>query len=197
METSTFASLVDPNEGTSLSYFTPSVISGAKCAKITGEDVAPEIAYWKTSILCSVLGANPPLDVMEGYLRRVWNSQDIDKISMVKHGLFLVRFHTTEAQQAVVQRGVFFFDRKPLLVKPWNPELELYTEQLTSLPIWVQLHELDLKYWGMDSLGKIGSILGIPIKTDRYTMEKRLLRYARLLIDIPLDAPFHDCGVCQ
>lgn len=44
----------------------------------------------------------------------------------------------------------------------------------------------------MDCLGKIGSILGIPIKTDRYTMERRVLKYARLLINIPLDALFPD-----
>ena len=79
-----------------------------------------------------------------------------------------------------------------MLVKPWNPELDIHTETLTSLPIWVQFHELELKYWGMDCLGKIGSILGIPIKTDRYTMERRLLKHARLLIEIPLDAPFPD-----
>ena len=95
-----------------------------------------------------------------------------------------------EAQQAIVNTGFFYFARKPLLVKPWNPELDLHTEQLTSLPIWVQFQGLDLKYWGMDSLGKIGSILGIPIKTDRYTMDKRFLRYARLLIDMPLNDPF-------
>lgn len=79
-----------------------------------------------------------------------------------------------------------------MLVRPWNADLNLHTDQLTSLPIWVQLHGLNVKYWGIDSLGKIGSILGIPIKTDRYTMEKRYLQYARLLIDIPLDMEFPD-----
>jgi len=44
----------------------------------------------------------------------------------------------------------------------------------------------------MDSLGKIGSILGIPLKTDHYTMDKQLLRYARLLIDMPLKDHFPD-----
>jgi len=32
--------------------------------------------------------------------------------------------------------------------------------------------------------------LGIPIKTDKYTKEKTLLKYARLLIDISLDYAF-------
>lgn len=44
----------------------------------------------------------------------------------------------------------------------------------------------------MDSLSKIGSTLGIPIKTNRYTMEKRMLKYVRLLINIQLDAVFPD-----
>ena len=83
---------------------------------------------------------------------------------------------------------MFFFDNKPLLVKLWNPELDLKTDTLTSLPIWVQFHELELKYWGLDSLSKLGRTLGIPIKIDRYTMEKRMLKYARLLIDIQLNA---------
>ncbi|KAJ8419287.1 hypothetical protein Cgig2_016815 [Carnegiea gigantea] len=42
----------------------------------------------------------------------------------------------------------------------------------------------------MASLSKLGSILGIPIKTDRYTMEKARLKYARLLIEIPVDDTF-------
>ena len=41
---------------------------------------------------------------------------------------------------------------------------------------------------GAEILSKIGSILGIPIKTDRYSKEKTTLRYARLLIDISLDS---------
>jgi len=44
----------------------------------------------------------------------------------------------------------------------------------------------------VDSLSKIGSVIGIPLKTDKQTMDKTLLSYARLLIDIPLDGPFMD-----
>ena len=52
--------------------------------------------------------------------------------------------------------------------------------------------DLDIKYWGLTSLGKLGSILGIPIKTDRFTLEKTKLHYARLLIDIKLKDSFPD-----
>ena len=38
----------------------------------------------------------------------------------------------------------------------------------------------------MASLSKLGCTLGIPIKTDKHTMEKTRLTYASLLIDIPI-----------
>ncbi|KAJ8436726.1 LOW QUALITY PROTEIN: hypothetical protein Cgig2_027397 [Carnegiea gigantea] len=93
-------------------------------------------------------------------------------------------------QLAVVQRGVYFFDWKPFLVKPWNQEMDINTEAIPSLHIWVQCLDLDIKCQGLESLSKIESILGILIKTNKYTKEKTLLQYARLLIDISLDYAF-------
>ena len=54
----------------------------------------------------------------------------------------------------------------------------------------MQLCGLDVKYWGMESFSKIVGLLGILIKTDRYTMERSMLCYARMLIDISLDDEF-------
>ncbi|KAJ8421473.1 hypothetical protein Cgig2_007650 [Carnegiea gigantea] len=52
--------------------------------------------------------------------------------------------------------------------------------------------ELNIKYWGMESLSKIGSLLGIPIETDKYTKEKTMLQSARLLIEVSLEGPYPD-----
>ncbi|KAJ8426870.1 LOW QUALITY PROTEIN: hypothetical protein Cgig2_033791 [Carnegiea gigantea] len=113
---------------------------------------------------------------MEGFLRRIWQSMDIDRICLIKKGVFLVRFNNLEDQSAVAKKG--------------NPEMDINTESITSLPIWVRFLDLDIKYWELSSLSKLGSILGIPIKIDRYTIEKTKLQYASLLIDIPVDDAF-------
>ena len=47
-----------------------------------------------------------------------------------------------------------------------------------------------VKYGGVKSLSKIGSILRIPIKTDKYANEKTMLRFSRLLIGVSLDSTF-------
>ncbi|KAJ8419951.1 hypothetical protein Cgig2_002969 [Carnegiea gigantea] len=72
----------------------------------------------------------------------------------------------------------------------WNENLALDTSRISSLTIWVQFPELDVKYWGVESLSKLGSMIGIPLKIDKQTIEKIFFSYASLLIDIPLEGPF-------
>ncbi|KAJ8430484.1 hypothetical protein Cgig2_021730 [Carnegiea gigantea] len=44
----------------------------------------------------------------------------------------------------------------------------------------------------MHSLSKIGSTLGIPLKADKYTKDKSMLRYARLLVEMQLEGQFSE-----
>ena len=130
-----YVAMTDPKEGTSLTFVQSHVINRVKCARIEPINVMPEIDYWKSLVLCSILGANPPLEVIEGCIQRIWRSFDIDNICLVKKGVFLVRFKHIREQAIVVQRGVYYFDNKPFLVKPWNEEMDLNTETLASFPI--------------------------------------------------------------
>ena len=70
--------------------------------------------------------------------------------------------------------------------------MDINVDSITSLTIWIQLPELDIKYWGMHSLSKLGSVIGIPLKTDEYTKDKSMLKYAQLLVEMQLEGPFHD-----
>ena len=88
------------------------------------------------------------------------------------------------------KRGVYYFDSKPFIVKGWNPKMDLNIKSIKSLPLWVQFLDLDIKYWGLESLSKLGSIIGIPLKTDKYTKEKSMIKYARLLIEVSMEGPF-------
>jgi len=130
---SCYASLVDPNEGTSLKFIQAPLVNGVLCAKIESNDINPEIAYWQSAMLCSILRSKPPLEVIEGFIRRIWQAFNIDKICLVRKGVYLVRSNSVNDQMTVVQRGVYFFDKKPFRVKAWNQEMDLSIESI--LPI--------------------------------------------------------------
>ncbi|KAJ8422390.1 hypothetical protein Cgig2_003260 [Carnegiea gigantea] len=153
------------------------LINGIISAKLLKSDVKLDVLYWQNSVLCTVLGANPSFEQLKGFLNRIWANYSIVKILYVHKG-------------AVEKWAFFFFDSKPLLVKSWSPSMDLQIEAISSLPLWIQLPALDIKYWGAESLRKIGSILGIPIKIDKFMKDKQVLRYARLLIGMLIEGPF-------
>ncbi|KAJ8419347.1 LOW QUALITY PROTEIN: hypothetical protein Cgig2_025466 [Carnegiea gigantea] len=99
-------------------------------AKIEREDVEAKINYWQSAVLCSVLGANPPYEIMQGFIKRIWGAFEIDKILQIRKGVFLPK-----------QNREHF---------------------------------------------------GIALKTDKYTRDKTIIKYVRLLIDVPVDGNFLD-----
>jgi len=60
---------VDPNEGTKLSFVPPQLINGIKCNRLKKSEVESKTIYWQNVVLCTVLGANPPFEVMKGFLQ--------------------------------------------------------------------------------------------------------------------------------
>ena len=66
-----YASMVDPNDGNALEFIPVSEINGTKSAKLVEEDVRSEIAYWQNAVICCVLTANPPYEVIDGFVRRI------------------------------------------------------------------------------------------------------------------------------
>jgi len=74
---------------------------------------------------------------MKGFLKRVWVNYAIDRILYVRKGVFMVRFAQLQDKISVEKCGIYFFDSKPMLVKGWNPTMDLQTETIHSLPIWI------------------------------------------------------------
>jgi len=130
-------------------------------------------------ILSAVLrpGLKSPI-LIQNYIRKIWAQFEIDQIIQVRRGLFLVCFVSYQDKITAESRGFYFFENKPFVVKGWNPELEMNTENWKSIPLWIRLPNLKLKYWGILSLSKIGSLIGIPIKKDQYTKSKSMLQFA-------------------
>ncbi|KAJ8423240.1 LOW QUALITY PROTEIN: hypothetical protein Cgig2_030093 [Carnegiea gigantea] len=168
----------DPDKGIELKSVPTEVINETKVAKNGMVDVENKIKYWQHAVLYSMLGANPPYEVMQGFIKRIWPAYEIDYSSLKRSIL-------NQDKIAVEEKGVYFFDAKPFLVKGWNPKMDLKTKEIKSFPIWIQLLDLDFKFWHSESLSKIGSILGISLMTDKYTRDK-------LLIDISPDGQFPD-----
>lgn len=52
--------------------------------KIELEDIQSMIDFWSLSVVCYVIGADPPVHVMDGFVRRIWKNKGIDRVAMIK-----------------------------------------------------------------------------------------------------------------
>ncbi|XP_048496392.1 uncharacterized protein LOC125495654 [Beta vulgaris subsp. vulgaris] len=158
--------------------------------KISAEEIQPEIDYWKSAIVCYILGVKPPFRIVDGFIRRVWGKYGIDRVSMMNNGVFVVRFRNNEDKVKAMEAGPILYDRKPFIMKQWSPELDLIAEDVKVVPTWVRFPSLPLKYWGQQTLTKLASRIGKPIRTDRATAQKEILEYARVLVEVKVDQEF-------
>ena len=95
-----------------------------------------------------------------------------------------MKFGSIETGDEVMQQGFNQFDKKPFIVTPWHENFQ--KEKVEQVPVWVQFPKLDLKYWSLISLSKLASLLGILIMADKNTVEKNMVNYATLLIEISI-----------
>ena len=79
---------MDPDERTDLKFMSAEIFHGKRIAKIEKGDVDVEIEYWKNAVICSVLGANPPFEAIQGFIKRIWAAFETDKIIQVRKRFF-------------------------------------------------------------------------------------------------------------
>lgn len=99
-----------------------------------------------------------------------------------------MQFTTTENRDKVL-KGHYVFDSKPLIVKPWQSDMNFDNKELKALSIWVQLG-LGIMYWGEKTLYKIVDQIGKPLQRDEATKKRDKVRFVRVLVKVQLNQQF-------
>uniref|UniRef100_A0A803PMG1 Uncharacterized protein n=1 Tax=Cannabis sativa TaxID=3483 RepID=A0A803PMG1_CANSA len=63
-------------------YFKELLIrDGVKIAQVDVEEIKLQVECWDSAIICMVLGANPPIAIFEGFIRRIWGNPSVAEIA--------------------------------------------------------------------------------------------------------------------
>ena len=98
------------------------------------------------------------------------------------HGFFLVRFYTKEDLDAVLEKGPWFIGDFFLSLRPWEPFFKPSAASVSSIAVWVRLHELPIELYETDALKQIGESLGRVLRIDAHTAMEARGKYVRLCI---------------
>ena len=121
---------------------------------------------------------------------RMWGKNRIDRIGRIGNGIFLVRLRNQEDHERILAMDFQFFDGKPVIVHPWKPDVDWSEKKVERVPIWIELHGLEVKYWGDKCLTKIVESIGKFVRVDEVTLEIANLMFARVLVEVLVDQMF-------
>ncbi|XP_070008005.1 uncharacterized protein [Nicotiana sylvestris] len=93
----------------------------------------------------------------------------------------------------VLYSGPHSMGVKPLILKSWSTDFNLYDEVLKTIPLWVSFPNLPLNCWGRMTLSRIASGLGYPIYADECTTNTSKIFYARVLIEMDISKELPKC----
>ncbi|KAK4720322.1 hypothetical protein R3W88_018660 [Solanum pinnatisectum] len=155
-----------------------------KVVELCKVEVELETQKWEQVLILYVVGTEPTIATLERYIEANYIVKP--KVYYHNDGYFLVKFTTLEDRDEVFYAGPHTLNQKPIIVKKWTPNFDFTKEVIQTIPILVKFPYLPLNYWGVQSLCRIRSGLGIPIYIDECTTQVDKISYARLLIEMDI-----------
>lgn len=106
---------------------------------------------------------------------------------------WLVYMFTNEQDNEFVWRErPWFIQGLNLVLKPWEPFLDAYTNEISRVDQWIRNPRLPMELWDDKNLRIILREIGEVIKLDHYTMLKQRGEYARVCCNIDVTKSLRD-----
>ncbi|GKG41044.1 zinc finger, CCHC-type containing protein, partial [Tanacetum coccineum] len=98
---------------------------------------------------------------------------------------------------SMLENGLWFIRNHPLILRKWNPDVDLLKEDVVNVLVWVKLHGVLVTVFNEDGLSAIATKLGTPLMLDFYTSDMCLQSwdrssYARVMIELRTDMELKD-----
>lgn len=115
------------------------------------------------------LGNRLPFPVVERYVNNVWRKYGLIKSMMIASGLFYFKFESDEGVVKVLEDGPWMIRNVPIILNKCSPDVNVKKADVTSVPVWVKMHDVPLAGYTDESLSTIVTKIGTPMMLDSYT----------------------------
>jgi len=157
------------------------VESGEDMLHITNEDVDDVAEIWGFCLVGQFTGRFPGMDAVRN-IREGWKVECTHWVH--RSGWIVFKFTSEEDRLSVLNGGPYFIYGRCLMLKNMPRCFRFGGEEFATVPVWVQLPDLPLECWNARALSKIASRIGKPISTDKMTLTKERLSFARVMVEV-------------
>ncbi|XP_062170376.1 uncharacterized protein LOC133876108 [Alnus glutinosa] len=106
----------------------------------------------------------------------------------MENGMFIFRMQDEASCDEILESKIWHVSNKPLILRKWQPGMQLLKLNLSSVLVWVKIMHLPIEYWTPKGLSYVASGIGNPIFADKVIEERKRLGFARVLVEIDVDS---------
>ncbi|KAI9077691.1 hypothetical protein K1719_040378 [Acacia pycnantha] len=112
------------------------------------------------------------------------------KLIPLSNGYYIVSFSNKEDREYAFQEGPWMIEDHYLIVQRWRPNFNPWKADLQcNIAAWIRLLDVPFEFYNVESLRRIGSMVGRMIKVDRSTSVYDKGGFARVCVEIDLKKP--------
>ncbi|VFQ88789.1 unnamed protein product [Cuscuta campestris] len=177
----TFADLFkgnrDPDQGMILKQYDV----GEGVLHIPDSIIKPVEELWGFCLVGCFTGRFPGLKAVDAIVKS-WNVP----FRIIPHckGWVILMFENDIDRMDVLGRERDKAYGKELRVKIPSHGFMFDFAEFTTLPVWVQLHNVPLQLWSEEGIGMLASKVGKPLRTDLVTKQQRKGGFCRVLVEV-------------
>ncbi|KAI9084707.1 hypothetical protein K1719_033351 [Acacia pycnantha] len=156
----------------------------------TAEEYTAWCLPWMNSLIIKVLGASFPTYIIRDRINRMWRPKDPLKLIPLNNGYYIVSFSNKEDKEYAFQEGPWMIEDHYLIVQRWRPNFNHWKADLQcNIAAWVRLPDVPFEFYNVESLRRIGNMIGKMIKVDRPTSIYEKGGFARICVELDLKQP--------
>ncbi|KAL5718741.1 hypothetical protein ACHQM5_011611 [Ranunculus cassubicifolius] len=142
------------------------------------------VSEWEDRIVGLFLDRKISFSIVKDTVKEKWKLKGDFDISL-DGDLYYFKLYNQEDRDFILNEGSFFFIKgKPFIVRPWSIEVEENRGSVSSIPVWIKLHNVHKQLWNAKGLSAIASGVGKPKCMDKSTEGKQMLSFARVSVEI-------------
>ncbi|KAI9109079.1 hypothetical protein K1719_019702 [Acacia pycnantha] len=117
----------------------------------------------------------------------MWRPKDPLKIIPLNNGYYIVSFSNKEDKEYAFQEGPWMIEDHYLIVQRWRPNFNPWKADLQcNIAAWIRLPDVPFEFYNVESLRRIGNMVGKMIKIDRSTSIYDKGGFARICVELDL-----------
>ncbi|KAI9113625.1 hypothetical protein K1719_015552 [Acacia pycnantha] len=100
----------------------------------------------------------------------MWRPKDPLKLTPISNGYYIVSFSNKEDREYAFQGRPWMIEDHYLIVQRWRPNFNPWKADLQcNITAWIRLPDVPFEFYNVESLRRIGNMVGKMIKIDRTT----------------------------